>query len=275
MQHTGAQRGPGRTTTALVALIGLVLGALWAAGPASAAEGAPDSVAHRGDKEHHPDNSLEGIASAFDKGADWVEIDLHYNIDGDTFFLAHDNLCSGPGGTALIDTSSYQRVVERCALPTLDDVFAQFTSQGRRSFVYEFKATGLTARTGGTRLAQKLHDQGLAQASWISSFSDTALSAAQAQGTGVQLMRVRLWTGSGTITRRWIDRTAALGFDAINVNVDALSEERIDDARSQDLLISAWAWPDALERHNQTAVDLGVDMFMTDRLDDLHARLGR
>lgn len=43
------------------------------------------SVAHRGDKQHYPDNSLAGINSAAEKGADWIEIDLQYNHDGDTF----------------------------------------------------------------------------------------------------------------------------------------------------------------------------------------------
>lgn len=275
MRQTSERPQSGRKALSLLTVIILAVMTVAGALPARAAETPLESVAHRGDKEYHPDNSLEGIASAIGKGADWVEIDLHYNRDGDAFFLAHDNFCSGPGGTALIDSSSYERVVANCDLPELDDVFSQFTSQGFTGFVYEFKATALTSRDGGMRLAQKLSEQGIAASSWISSFSDSALTAAQAQGTGAKLMRVRPWTGSGTITRLWIDRTAELGFDAINVNITALSEDRIAHARGHGLLIAGWAWPDAMETHNQTAIDQRLDMFMTDRLDDLHRRLGR
>lgn len=261
--------------SALAVLTTLTVGATITAAPAAAAESSLQAVAHRGDKEHHPDNSLAGIASAIEKNAGGIEIDVHYNPDGDVFFVSHDNLCSGPRGTALIDLSSAEKVEKNCQLPTLDDVFDLIEETGYTSFFYEFKHTASTAKTGGTRLAEELDEHGLAAESWITGFSDTALKAAQNYGTEAKLMRVRTWTGEGPVTTAWIDAAAAQGFDAININIDALRESSVEHARSKGLTISGWAYPDAFEEENQQAIDLGVDIFMTDRLDDLIARLGR
>ena len=231
------------------------------------------SVAHRGDKEYHPDNSLAGIESAIAKQADWIEIDLQYNRDGDVFFPSHDNGCSGPGGIALIDTASYEDVVNKCQLPELDDLFDIAHRTGYDSFVYEFKNTPLTASQGGKRLAQEITAQGFQNDSWVSGFSDIALDAVREEQPAINLMRVRTWTGEIPLSRTWIDSTVRRGYGALNINVDALTPEGVDYAHSQGLLVSAWGWPDALEEDNQRAIDLGVDMFMTDRLDHLNMLL--
>lgn len=268
-----------RTLITLAASCALFAGAL-TAGPAAAAEAknsgtAVQSVAHRGDKEHHPDNSLAGIESAIAKGADWVEIDVHYNIAGDKFYLSHDNLCKGPGGTALIDSGSPKRIEENCQLPTLDDVFAAFGKQTATNFVYEFKHTGLTTVKGARRLAQEIEEHGQSSRAWVSGFSDLGLKTIKDQKTGIKLMRVRTWTGEGPVSRAWVSSTAKQGFDAININLDALRPETVAYAKSLGLTVSAWGWPDAFEKDNQKAIDMNVDMFMTDRLEDLHQRLGR
>ena len=46
-------------------------------------------VGRRGDLGNWPENTLEGVASARDLGADGVEIDVRASADG-TFFLMHD-----------------------------------------------------------------------------------------------------------------------------------------------------------------------------------------
>ncbi|KHO28947.1 glycerophosphodiester phosphodiesterase [Corynebacterium minutissimum] len=229
------------------------------------------AVAHRGDKQYFPDNSIAGIESAIKKNTDWIEIDLRYNLDGGTFFIAHDNTCSGSGGTAIIDTASYESVVTKCGLPELSDVFDIIAETGYTNFVYEFKDSPLTARTGAQRLAEEISEQGLADKSWVSAFNETSLNVIRAEAPSISLMRVRAWTGEVPVTNAWIDATVSQGFDAININIDALRPESIEYAKSKGLVVSAWGWPDALEDDNQKAIELGVDMFMTDRLEDLVA----
>lgn len=173
----------------------------------------------------------------------------------------------------MIATSKHSTVVESCQLPELDDVFNLSAETGHRTFIFEFKHLPSTAAIGGSRLAEEVESAGLSRESWISSVSDGALRSAQDVNTEVKLMRVRPWTGSGAVTDLWIDAANSQGFDGINVNLEALRSEKITKAKELGLVVSAWEWPDALEAHNQTAIDMGVDMFMTDRLEDLIARM--
>lgn len=234
-----------------------------------------ESVAHRGDKQHHPDNSLAGIQSAVHKGADWVEIDVMFNPSGDTFFLNHDNRCTGPGGSAWIDSDAYSTVLARCALPELDDVLAHFAAQGYRSFVVEMKTTRRTTSTAPARLVSTVDAVGATGDVWISSLDDAALRRVRDTGTSTRLMRVRDYSGFVKVSDAWLRDTAALGYAAANVNIGSWTRAKADYAESLGLVTVGWAWPTADEGDNSTAIQYDLGMFMTDRLDDLHAKLGR
>lgn len=270
----GLQATAAVTALSLAASAAVVAVALSAAG-ATGATSTLQSVAHRGDKQFHPDNSVAGIASAVAKGADWIEIDVHYNPSGNAFFLSHDNGCSGPGGSATIDTATYATVVSRCALPELDDVLTTFAAQGYTSFVIEFKATSRTRATGAVALVDLLDDLDVEDDVWISSLDDAALANVQATGTSALLMRVRSNTGFIKVLDAYLRETANLGYDGVNVNIWAWNRTKADYAESLGLVSVGWAWPTASESTNTSAIELDLDMYMTDRLDDLHAKLGR
>ena len=257
--------------TTLAATAALLLGI---AGPANAAD-TTESVAHRGDKQYHADNSLAGIASAVAKDADWIEIDVRYNPSGDTFFLAHDNSCSGPGGSATISSATYATVVSRCALPELDEVLTDYDAQGYSSFVVELKDHSSTRAAASARLVEIIEDAGVADDVWISSLNDAALAGVRDTGTDIDLMRVRNWTGPFNVSESYIDETVALGYDGINVNISGWTEARVDYAEDAGLTSVGWAAVCACAGSNTEAIEFGLDMFMTDRLDDLHAKLGR
>lgn len=264
-----------RTTRTLVATV--ITSAVLLIGATSVAHAADTtgSVAHRGDKQLYPDNSLAGIASAVAKDADWIEIDVRYNPSGDTFFLAHDNSCSGPGGSATISSAAYATVVARCALPELDDVLDTYEDQDYTSFVIELKDHSSTRSAASARLVETIEDAGVEDDVWISSLTDAALAGVKATGTSIDLMRVRNWTGPFNVSEAYIDETAALGYEGINVNVGAWSKARVSYAEAAGLTSVGWAAGCACEGSNTDAINLGLDLFMTDRLDDLHAKLGR
>ena len=56
-------------------------------------------ISHRGDTEFYPENSLEGVKSAFKKGADFVSVSLDKTNDG-VFYLCEreslGNICNAP-----------------------------------------------------------------------------------------------------------------------------------------------------------------------------------
>ncbi len=72
----------------------------------------PLLIAHRGDRINYPENTLEAFRSAFDKGADGVEMDIQL-ING-SIVIVHDYL---------IDHSK--------KYPLLKDVLRQFATRGR------------------------------------------------------------------------------------------------------------------------------------------------
>ena len=83
--------------------------------------------AHRGDLEHYPENSIEGIISAIKKGADLVEIDVYLCADG-TAVLNH--------GTDLNETTDWSekhgRVVDGILLPDDKELTAWSYEQLKR-----------------------------------------------------------------------------------------------------------------------------------------------
>lgn len=56
-------------------------------------------ISHRGDTAYYPENSLEGVLSALEKGADFVSVNIQKTSDG-VFYLCEDetlgNVCNAP-----------------------------------------------------------------------------------------------------------------------------------------------------------------------------------
>ena len=163
----------------------------------------------------------------------------------------------------------------RCALPELGSVLDTFAQRGYTSFVIEFKSTSKTRTQAPTPLIALVEARGLQSAVWISSLDDTSLGLVRDTGTEAKLMRVRSWSSYFNVSESWLRETQNLGFDAANVNIGAWSQAKVNYAKSLGLVASGWAWPTSTESNNTEAIELGLDMFMTDKLDDLHQKLGR
>ncbi len=73
----------------------------------------PLYIAHKGDTINHLENTPEAFESAFDKGADGIELDVHLSDRGE-IIVVHDYL--------------YDRSK---TYPTLDEILARFHSRGR------------------------------------------------------------------------------------------------------------------------------------------------
>ena len=73
----------------------------------------PLLIAHRGDTINFPENTIAAFESAFEKGADGVELDVHLNKNGNVI-VVHDYLFD-----------------ENKQYPSLEDVLKQFGQKGR------------------------------------------------------------------------------------------------------------------------------------------------
>lgn len=82
----------------------------------------PLLIAHRGDSKNHAENTMEAFASAFEKGADGIELDIHER-DGELIVVHNYNY--DPSGV----------------FPTLPQVLQEFAGKGRLEI--EVKTIGL------------------------------------------------------------------------------------------------------------------------------------
>jgi glycerophosphoryl diester phosphodiesterase len=78
----------------------------------------PLRIAHRGDTINYPENTLEGFASAFEHGAEGVELDVQ--LRAGKLVVVHDFLAP------MLDTADGEP-----ALPTLAEVLDRHSGQGR------------------------------------------------------------------------------------------------------------------------------------------------
>ncbi len=75
------------------------------------------SIVHRGDVQHYPENSLEGIISSIQMGADIIEIDVRLTKDN-VAVLMHDYTLSRTTNYSFVKGST----VNGITLPTTDDI---------------------------------------------------------------------------------------------------------------------------------------------------------
>lgn len=62
----------------------------------------PEIAAHRGDSSEFPENTLSAFQSAFDKGVDYIEIDLHQTKDNQIVVIHDEAVDRTTNGTGLV-----------------------------------------------------------------------------------------------------------------------------------------------------------------------------
>lgn len=263
------------------------------ASPASAAcynypcYGSTDAVAHRGDYQYYPENSWWGIKSAIDKGADWVEIDIHWNEPSQRLILIHDNFCDFYD----VETTSVSTLEQCMGQPIVyfDDLLAYWTPRGFNRWMIEIKAgcsnpkLGLTCDAGsyyGNRatlaLYLNLNQYALHEKVWVASIDNYLLQNTRARRGGSlypRLMKIRPLDVSwwNNVSSGYMNDVKAMGYQAVSVDIRSTSPNSVAYAHSIGLLFASWA-PGSYEPENEKAVyDIDSDFHVTDRLDHMLA----
>lgn len=83
-------------------------------------------AAHRGDSKNFPENTMHAFKSAFDKGADYIELDLHQTKDGVIVVIHDSTLDRTTNGTGRVSDYSYEEIRKLDAgesyIPTFEEV---------------------------------------------------------------------------------------------------------------------------------------------------------
>lgn len=255
--------------------------------PASAAcynypcYGPTDAVAHKGDVQYYTENSAYAIHSAIVKGADWVEIDVHWNEPSQRVILFHDNSCGGYN----VETTPVS-TLEQCTgqpIVYLDSLLSYWTPRAFDRWIIELKAGCAYYENPGcnassyyaNRLTQAVHENlnlhALHEKVWVQSFDGFMLQDLRGHRNGSfypRLMKLRPMGIIGNVTSDYMDRVKAEGYQAINVDIRSTNANSVAYAHSIGLLFATWAIG-SYEEENEKAIYIGADFHVTDRLDHM------
>jgi glycerophosphoryl diester phosphodiesterase len=253
-------------------------------------------AAHAGDREGMPngwlesewENSIQAINSALGKAARYVELDLQLNrnpaaiTDATPYgilYLHHNRTCevinaSGQGtGTKFDIASAAPSSVDRCA-ERLENVINASTNAFPYQMMLEMKAdTGYTEWIPYA-VYHLLKKKGIRTTGIITSLNEGMLVGLRnlAAADGVTLNLTRVYGATTKPTRSDLDRAKSLGFKYVNANVNDWFQSDVDYAKSIGLYVLGWHWslttPAAA---NATAVNLDLDIMVTDAITDLQA----
>jgi len=237
----------------------------------------PRLIAHRGAGALAPENTLAAMRVAVARGWRMVEYDVKLSADGVPVLLHDatlDRTTDGAGDAAalpyaslaLLDAGSgYGPGFAGEPVPSLRAVVRYSLACGLANNIEIKPSPGADHVTGiaTARAVQALWRDALCPNSLplLSSFSETALAAAQAAAP--ELPRALLVKSD--LPADWRERAQRLGCVAINLNDRVVTQQIVRDVHDTKLRLVVWTVNDP-ERARQL-LDWGVDAVVTDALD--------
>ncbi len=231
---------------------------------------AVDLIAHRGVVCAKQENSIEAIRTAWQAGADAVEIDLRVSADGIPY-LFHDKKV----GDRPIRSLRYSEIQSRVgdAAPTLDSVFELGPPPG--DYILDIKDRNPAV---GAAVAAAVDDWQFDQRRLIFQSDDVALLASLKErfsaaryyylariGKRIPLMRK-------PTALRLISRLSGSGIDGISLKGRSyLNANYVGLLKNSGYTVNVWTINDAARAGFYR--EIGVDGIITDRLFELRVRL--
>jgi glycerophosphoryl diester phosphodiesterase len=275
--------------------------------------GNKEIAAHAGDRQYMPvgypenewENSVTAVNMAFLKKPRWVEIDVQLNrhpISLDVnpnglLFVHHEPKCSrinllgqtsGPEINVQYDDP---RQVVKCA-ERLDSFLAKYPVASHRGtrFILEMKASLFPGIGNDIKqhlpiaLYELLKRRGQRTTEIVSSLNEDMLTALRDLGradrqapcsstTGCKLPLMLVYGRFDNPNNAEMDRIKAKGFRYVNLNLAALTQEKVNYIKSIGMYVSGWHYADQDPIWSNTqAASLDLDIFMTDAIDDFRER---
>ncbi|MFJ7202681.1 glycerophosphodiester phosphodiesterase [Streptomyces sp. NPDC098789] len=217
------------------------------------------AVGHRGDPYRVRENTLTSLRSAFDRGADAVEIDVRLTRDGVPVLLHDDTLRRLWGHDVRLDavTAPQLRELTGGGVPTLREALMA-TGAGRVMIdLPGASPEGVRAVVGLVR------ECGARERAYYCAGANTML-AVRAADPGAEIALT--WTSLSPPRRVLIDAVAPAW---LNYRFGLVRRELVDALHGDGLRVSVWT-PDT-KRSMRTVLAAGVDSVTTNRMDVLTA----
>ncbi|MCX5194057.1 glycerophosphodiester phosphodiesterase [Streptomyces sp. NBC_00249] len=215
------------------------------------------AVGHRGDPYRVRENTLASVRSAFDRGADAVEIDVRLTRDGVPVLLHDETLQRLWGHDVRLDAVTAPQLTEltQGGVPTLRDAL---TGAGAGRLMIDLPgATTESVRT----VVDLVRECGARERTYYCAGPDTML-AVRAADPDAEIALT--WTTLSPPRRVLID---AVSPRWLNYRFGLVDRELTDALHRDGLLVSAWTAD--TKRSMRALIAAGVDSVTTNRVDAL------
>ncbi len=247
----------------------------------------PLVAAHRGGAALAPENSLRAFRNALRLGADLLETDVHLTADGEVVVLHDptlDRTTSGQGAVRDLALADVAKARLKAGDGTLTDepvptlaALLDLLGPSRASLLLEIKTDADRRRYPGIeeKVLKLVRARGLGGRVRVMAFEpETIRHVRQLDPTMrtvllVSASRVEQARATAADVVRWVQ-----GVHATDLGIDhrVLDPDIVAAARAARVGVAAWTVDD--ERDIRRAIDLGVDIVISDR-PDLALRLAR
>lgn len=236
----------------------------------------PKIIAHRGDREHFPENTIASFKSAVNKGADAIELDIHLSKDKKLvvhhdYFLGTTNNGEGLIGEheseyikSLDAGSWFSNRFSNEKIPFLEEVFELFGDK----ILYEIELKGYTLEFLETAV-EMVKEYGLLNHVEFTSPHLQVLSRVKEiepdAKIGMFIQEYPSWM-LPKLGEEIIKGTVILGrFNVVHCPLSILSKEFVDQLHDLNLKVHAanCDTKDAIKK----AIELRVDQFSTNTVD--------
>lgn len=222
----------------------------------------PLIISHAACAGHAPENTLAGVVTALELGADGIEIDVQCSADGVPILmhdLTVDRTTNGRGEVASL-TAAELRALDAGGEPPPTLAEALEVIAGRALLVAEIKQPGIEER-----VAAVVREAGALDDVMVWSFFPQALESmrrAEPRLPAALLIGPQPATGSGAL--QWPEmRSLAvrLGLQGVSVFCYGLTSDMVREARRRGL--SVYTWTADPEAEIRRLAELGVDGICT------------
>jgi len=217
-------------------------------------------AAHRGDTASAPENSLQSVLSAIDKGLQAVELDVQLTKDG-VVVLNHDATLSRMAGVkSRVSELTYAQISrldigedangEAVRIPSLEEVLT--AAQGRIKLLIDLKPYG-----SGEALAEEVvtlvQAHGMEQDAYIQSFDGNALRHIRAIAPDIKIGRI-LYFALGDLS--------SLDVDFYTIDQVMLTDQLVKQAHAAGR--GVWVWTVNDRRDLKEVLKFQIDGIITD-----------
>jgi glycerophosphoryl diester phosphodiesterase len=232
-------------------------------------------IARRGDSENAPENTLPAFESAISKGADGIELDVHFSADKKLVVHHFYNLGSTDNGRGIVSEYSladlqaldsgswFGEAYAGVSKPTLGEVLE--TCKGRIRFEIDLKGSSLEFLE---EVIREIEQHDLVDDVELSTAHYPLLLYAKRFNpkirTGTFFYEPESWMPVRLAQKHLLDWAVQLNLDAVHLNVTLITSEFVEQLHRSHLSVhgSNLDAPEDMQR----GLEAGIDAFSTGRL---------